>query len=281
MTTKVDLTAKEANLLHTLLVDGKDFSIPDIDFSKPPWNWKPDQDSPLFKETDPLTNEDLTERKFTGKGTFDALMESVFNHLKEEYRSQRFTKDDYVKAYIALTEASMSNAVQFLTQRDAAYWQAVLAQMQARTAAIGLEASKYQLLQNKYQALTEEAKYANMKVQTLNGHTQWKSGEFSLDKILPAQHVLVVEQGESQRAQTLDIRSDGAKVVGSIGKQKDLYTQQIESYKRDAEYKVAKFYSDAFVAMKTIDEGLKPPVNFTNNTIDSILDKVKANNKLS
>ena len=35
---------------------------------------------------------------------------------------------------------------------------------------------------------------------------------------------------------------DGEKVVGSIGKQKELYTQQIDSYKKDAELKAAKKY---------------------------------------
>ena len=94
------------------------------------------------------------------------------------------------------------------------------------------------------------------------------------------QVVLVKEQGEAQRAQTSDTRSDGATVVGVLGKQKNLYTQQIESYKRDAEVKAGKMWVDAWITMKTIDEGLLPPDQFTNTEINEVLNAIKTNNSI-
>lgn len=173
---------------------------------------------------DPLTNADLTTKNVGGDGAFDVIMESVHNHLGKEYENGRITGQEYTKAYIALTTAALSSAVQFLLARDTAYWQRVLSQQQIN---------------------------------------------------------LVLEQIEVQRAQTLDTRTDGSPVAGSVGKQKDLYTQQITSYKRDAEVKAAKIFSDAWITQKTIDEGLLAPTGFTNASLDTILTALKINNELT
>lgn len=95
------------------------------------------------------------------------------------------------------------------------------------------------------------------------------------------QIVLIAEQTEAQRAQTLDTRTDGQTVKGAIGKQKDLHTQQITSYKRDAETKAAKLFTDAWTVQKTIDEGLLAPNGFTNNSLDQVLTAIKTNNDLA
>ena len=63
-------------------------------------------------------------------------------------------------------------------------------------------------------------------------------------------------------------------------KQKELQEQQITSYKRDAELKAAKIWVDAWVTMKTIDEGLEPPTEFANTNLDAILAVIKENNEL-
>jgi len=103
---------------------------------------------------------------------------------------------------------------------------------------------------------------------------------FTLEEILPAQHNLLLEQIEVQRAQTLDTRTNGAVIVGSVGKQKDLYTQQIISYQRDAEVKAAKLFTDAWITQKTIDESLLPPGAFRNDSINAMLRNIKANNNM-
>lgn len=107
-----------------------------------------------------------------------------------------------------------------------------------------------------------------------------KSKTYTNVSMLPAQLNLVKEQTESARAQTLDIRLDGSTVIGVMGKQKELYSQQIISYQRDAELKAARVWSDAWITQKTIDEGLVPPNAFTNANVDQVMSKIKTNNGL-
>jgi len=105
----------------------------------------------------------------------------------------------------------------------------------------------------------------------------------AIDKELelqPYKKTLMQEQSEAQRAQTMDTRTDGTPVAGTVGQQKLLYGQQIISYKRDAEMKAVKVFTDAWVTMKTIDEGLAPPTAFSNTNLDQVLGTMKANNGL-
>lgn len=104
--------------------------------------------------------------------------------------------------------------------------------------------------------------------------------DYQLEKMLPAQLLMVSEQTEAQRAQTLNVRTDGEVVTGLMGKQKDLYSQQITSYQRDAEVKAAKLFTDAWITMKTIDEGLEPPTQFANDSLNGILGVLKTNNQI-
>lgn len=100
-------------------------------------------------------------------------------------------------------------------------------------------------------------------------------------QILFAQENLVQEQAEAQRAQTVDIRSDGiTPVTGNMGKQKELYDQQITSYRRDAEQKVGKMFLDAWITQKTLDEGLTPPAQLTNTEVNEVLAAVRLSHGL-
>lgn len=106
--------------------------------------------------------------------------------------------------------------------------------------------------------------------------------------LLPAQKLqideqtkLAKEQTETQRAQTLDTRTDGVTpVTGTLGKQKLLYGQQIDSYQKDAQLKAARPFIDAWITMKTIDEGTLPPNGFSNANLDAVLSAVRAANNL-
>jgi hypothetical protein len=104
---------------------------------------------------------------------------------------------------------------------------------------------------------------------------------YQTGNILPQQLNLLKEQTEAQRAQTLDTRVDGATVTGSVGKQKDLYDQQITSYQRSSETNAAKIFADAWITRKTIDEGLPAPTGFENVSIDTVLTAIKTNNNLA
>jgi hypothetical protein len=105
--------------------------------------------------------------------------------------------------------------------------------------------------------------------------------EYQVSTSMPAQVTLVREQTEAQRAQTQDTRTDGSTILGVLGKQKLLYAQQITSYQRDSELKAAKLFTDAWTVQKTIDEGLLPPTQFANASLDVVLGHIKTNNNLS
>lgn len=271
----------EANRLLEELTKGDDFTLPDIDMSGPEWDIPGGDSSPIFGAISKVTNESLTTREVGGSGTFDALMESAHNHLKAEFKANRITGGEYTKAYIAMMESCMSNAVQFLLGRDQAYWAAAMAQIQAVTARVQLATSKAQFVLAKIQALSAKSEYALTKMKIATESETYCAALFNANQMLPQQLKLITEQTEAQRAQTLDTRSDGATVTGSVGKQKELYSQQITSYQRDAEVKASKLFTDAWITQKTIDEGLNPPNGFTNASIDTILTKLKSNNGLN
>ena len=271
----------EANRLLEELTKGDDFTLPDIDMSGPEWDIPGGDDSPIFGAITKVTNESLTTREVGGSGTFDALMESAHNHLKAEFKANRITGGEYTKAYIAMMESCISNAVQFLLGRDQAYWAAALAQIQAVTARVTLATSKAQFVLAKLQALSAKSEYALTKMKIATESETYCAALFNVGQMLPQQLKLITEQTEAQRAQTLDTRTDGAVVMGSVGKQKELYSQQITSYQRDAEVKASKLFTDAWITQKTIDEGLNPPNGFTNASIDTILTKLKSNNGLN
>jgi hypothetical protein len=104
---------------------------------------------------------------------------------------------------------------------------------------------------------------------------QVSQAEYTVNSFLPAQKNLVDEQVESKRADTSDTRSDGTSIVGTAGKQKDLYTQQIDSYQKDSAYKVAKLFADGFTVQKTMDENLQVPANFEKTQINNVLNDIR------
>ena len=89
---------------------------------------------------------------------------------------------------------------------------------------------------------------------------------------LEEQNKLIKEQTEGQRAQTMDTRMDGVTpITGTLGKQKELHAQQIVSYQRDSQLKTARPFIDAWITMKTVDEGTLPPSGFSNANLDQVL----------
>ena len=226
-------------------------NVPDIDYSSDEYKIPGGTDSNLYEVLVPISVDQLTEKKIDGTGVFDTLMAALSVHLKYEFNENRITGSEYTKAYIAGVEVCMSTALQFLLGKDAAYWGAIKSQAEAITAKLALQTAKYQ---------TEAARY---QVETIKEQVE-----------------LIKEQTETQRAQTLETRSDGLPVEGVVNAQKLLYNQQVDSYKRDAEVKMAKIFADAWTVQKTMDEGLNPPSNFTNPSLDVILTKIKQLNGL-
>lgn len=315
----------EGNSLFQTLTAGVSFEIPQIDVTGPSFQIPGGMDSELYKEVTRIANSELTTTTLDGTGTFDVLMRGFKAHLKEEYNQSRITGAEYTKAYTALVESAMAQGVQFLLGKDASFWQAMSAQIQAITAKLQLETARVRHTTAQLEALNQEATFALTKMRLANENMQYCIGKFNHEQMLPAQktgqdianrtavynldmimplqkvglehsnstalynlqtmlpqqHELLVEQTEVQRAQTLDTRSDGITVVGAVGKQKDLYSQQIVSYQRDSELKAAKLFADAWTVQKTVDEGFVAPANFQNPSLDSVLGHIKTNNNLT
>lgn len=267
----------EANELIDSLTQDAEFPIPEVDFSGPDFNFPPGL---LDKEVKPLTVADLTTGSVDGPGVFDALMRGFKAHLEKEFKANRITGNDYTKAYIALTESAMNQGVAFLLGKDTAFWQAQMAQVQAFTARVQLETAKVQLAAVQYEASTQRANYALTKMKVATEEVTYCSGKFTLEQMLPQQLLLVKEQVEVQRGQTLDTRTDGTVILGSLGKQKALYDQQIISYQRNAELNAAKLWSDAWITQKTIDDGLVAPEMFQNTAVNGVLSVIRQKNNL-
>lgn len=278
----------EAKQLMDELTDGIEFEIPNINISDPEYDFPLDRFTDMYAIQTKLTNEMLTEKRFDGNGTFDVIMAGYSAHLEKEYKASRITGAEYAKTFVALTESAMGGAIQFLLGRDQAFWAAQMAQIQAITGRVQLEVVKAQLVESQFRALNTKAEYALTSMKLASESIQYCTAKYNLDFTAPAQLLLlgaqlsmVKEQAEAQRAQTSNTRLDGVTpVLGSLGKQRDLYDQQITSYKRDAEMKAAKLFTDAWMTMKAIDEGLAPPTGFSNTSLDIVLSTVKTNNAL-
>lgn len=302
-----------AGALMDALLTGEDITLPVVDLDDPLFAIPGDpESSAIYAEIDRITNEQLTEQSITGDGTFDVIMGGFRAQLVEEYSKNRISGAEYTKAFVALTESAMGNAVQFLVARDNAFWQAAIAQSQAVTARVGLATAKVQLAIAQMQAMNARAEYALTKLKLATEDAQYGQIKFQVDNILPiqedlaaaqlvgqgfqnaaaefnlenllplqesqltAQIALINEQKEVQRAQTLDERSDEEAIAGVLGKQKDLYQTQAESYVKDAKLKAVKLFSDAYLMIGTAEGFDAPlPTSFVQNELNEILAVVR------
>lgn len=298
-----------ADALMDSLLTGETFTVPTVDLNDPAFNFPSIVGNPLYNAVSELTNEDLTTRTVGGSGTYDAIMASQAAHLKDEFNQGRITGAEYTKAYIALAQAAAGQAIQFLLGKDQAYWASVIAQGQALTARVQLETAKAQLAialievnnqratfaLNKIRLATEDAQYGVVKYtlstklpaevamitsQKLNVEKTTEVAAYNLTSLMPAQLTLIKEQGEVQRAQTLDTRSDAHAVSGSVKSQKDLYAQQVISYQRSSQINAAKVWVDSWVADSALQDSPTVPTGFTSTNIGSVLTTLKTTNNL-
>lgn len=254
---------------------GVDFTIPVVDLNDAEFQLPTEVGNPLYDAVTKPTFDELTTGAVDGAGAFDKMMASHKAHLKEQFDLGLITGDQYTKAYIQLTTAALSAATQFVLTGEQQHWQAILVQLQARkaeieavTAKVGLETAKAQLAAATSQAQILEAQYVQTMLQIAVEDAKYQLTHKQIE--------LVSEQVESQRGQTMSTRTDGTTAIaGMLGKQQDLYTQQIDSYQKDAAYKAGKMYLDAWITQKTLDEGLLAPDELTNATVDVVLEKIR------
>lgn len=84
------------------------------------------------------------------------------------------------------------------------------------------------------------------------------------------QQDLLTAQTNVQRAQTYDTNTDTTPVAGIMGVQKALYTQQIQSYKDDAQNKGVKVVADLWTSAKALDDATQSPGPLAGNLILSM-----------
>lgn len=249
------------NILDSL-TQGLNFNVKDVDFDDSKYNLTPELLKALQTPLEKLTTDLITVRKVGGSGIFDAFMEAYSVHLWKEYEDNRITGAEYTKAYMALAQSAMQNAVQFALGKDSAYWNAIGAQVAAITANITNENAKVQLAIAQAQALKTKAEYA-----------------LTVAKLATedAQYALVKENMEATRAQTSENRTDGPAVAGKTGKEKDLLVKQVWAYERDAEQKTASLYKDIWTTWKGTDENTAAPTNVDLTQIGQVMTTARNN----
>lgn len=91
------------------------------------------------------------------------------------------------------------------------------------------------------------------------------------------QEIKVLEQKlYTEQAQVLDIVK-GQPVKGMIGKQKELYTAQKDGFKRDAEQKASKIYTDVWISLlSTLGSADPEQAGFSNSNTARIMDKLRS-----
>jgi len=145
--------------------------------------------NPLYTNPIALTTDDLTTGALDGTGVFDELMKALNAHFEDQFTKGRITGADYAQAYIGASQGAMSTAVQFLLGRDQAYWNAQLAQMQARIAEAEAAQAALRIAQT-------QADVINARSQALTSQTQ-----YALTKMKLTTEAVAIEQGEAQVTQ--------------------------------------------------------------------------------
>lgn len=232
------------------------FDIPDIDFDKFPFKI-PDELLELVKKPPKApVIEDVTTG-FRGTGSFDKLMVSSMEHLLHEYKNNRITGAEYAQAWVSGLNLCMTQAVNFELNRHKLWFELLLTNANTIAVLNNIYMSQVQLAALKAQAHNNRAQYCHTKLRLATEDTQY---------------ALVKENMESARAQTLDTRlSDNQTVMGSIGKQKDLYNQQIISFRNNDNHKLVNSMLNVWTAQKTVDEGTLVPDAATNDNISEAL----------
>lgn len=286
------------NLLSTITA-GVSFDIPVIDLSLDIYKLPGDETAEFYQPVTRVPFSQITDGNIEGPGIFDLMMKAGKAHLIEEFENNRITGAQYTEAYIALIQTAMDRATSFILARESTFWQAQTGQIEAITKRAVLEQERLRTAQAAIDANNAKAAYSKTVLSLANEALAYDQGQYQLSTILPKnalildaqkakldeeilivpkQGVLLDEQLETARAQTLDTRTDGVTLVsGVVGRQKNLFDQQITSYQRSDETKAAKILGDTWITQKTIDEGLLAPTAFTNAKLDEAFSKLMTN----
>jgi hypothetical protein len=188
----------------------------------------------------------------------------------------------YLERARLVADVETAKLVAYRTQAEA-----YKAQVEALTAQMTFSNVKMQLVKTlqeinnlEIQQAIGEAQYddAYVKTHSLLPDGGTPSGHASRDFLLKdaalvtaqKQQDLLTAQTNVQRAQTYDTNTDTTPVAGIMGTQKQLYTQQIESYQRDGENKGVKVLADLWTSAKALDDATPSPGPLSGNLIMAI-----------
>lgn len=191
-------------------------------------------------------------------------LELQFKCISTKLSYQIKLAEDKVEAKTQLVTTKLSSQIDLAKSK-------VSSEIQIATAIINARAN---ILTAKYQALLN---YWSTRASVYSIRAQYCLTKLQL-ATEDAKFAYTLENMENARANTSDTRlTDGETVVGYIGKQKDMYTQQITSFKRNDEQKYIEQLVNLWVAEKTVDEGIEVPEAGINDNISSAMEALRSN----
>lgn len=278
MTDSVEIaeSTAHANTIFTALTTGLDLALPAVDLSAAIYNPPSQLDNPLYTNPIALTTEDLTTGTLDGNGVFDKLMAALNAHFEDQHKKGRITGADYAGAYIGAAQGALSTSVQFLLGRDQAFWNAQLAQMQARvaeaeaaTAALRIEQTRADVINARSQALTAQTQYALTKMKLTTEAVGIEQAEAQTASILYQTQFLLPSQVQQSAAEVSRITAQTAQteyetanilVAQNLGLTKDnaikdyqlsnVLTAQVAGVLEDNQ---SKAYNRTFILPATLD----------------------------
>lgn len=197
----------------------------------------------------------VTDKNPDGPGAFDTFMTAVGNHLQKEYAEGRIVGSDYATVYMAVIQSALQLGVEFALKKDSTYLSGIQAQLTALSSLLNVISTKLGIAKLKVETNNLKATFANSKLQLAT----------------------IQEQVEGLRGQTLNTRTDGTVITGTMGKQKDVMSQQIIAFKQKASVEAAKIASDAWTVTKGVDEATPTPNSMSLNALNRVVDQVYAN----
>ena len=243
----------------------------------------------------PVTVNDLTTATIDGTGVFDRLMTAGAAHIESQFNKSRIQGADYATVYLGLINASMNSAINFLMNKDKIALEAnlIAAQIKLTEAQIArtevevrklevemekLEVEKELIIVNKakinkeiefisQQIITEKAQVSDEGVEDnsvigrqkslLAAQTCKAKSEYDLTLVtkekVTKESELLVQKTITEKAQTLELGVDENSL---IGRQKSLYTAQINGFKSDKIQKGTKLMIDSWQARRMTDDGV-------------------------
>lgn len=189
------------------------------------------------------------------------------------------TQNAYLDRARLVAEVETAKLTAYKTQAEA-----YRAQVEAITAQVVFANTKLQLTKTLQDINLSEAQQAvveeNFKTAFTQSHDLLPDGsvpgghtgrDFNLKEqqliVSQRQADLLAAQTNVQRAQTYDTNTDTTPVTGIMGVQKLLYSEQVTSYKRDAENKGVKMMADLWTSAKALDDATPSPGPLAGNLL--------------